>query len=143
MNQPSDSNENLLQCLVSETKNLALMAAREARRTRALRRRCYHQLSFFSVLLFSGICIWLVLVRFGSRHEITNKHVFPDKSNVSAKPTHKLIARTLDQAKNQTLPAPAGITVHQQKVLESGRGLPFVIVHDNMGKRVRIYVVER
>ena len=54
-----------------------------------------------------------------------------------------VIVRTEEQARNEPLPLPDGLTEDQANVVKAARGLPLLLVRDSFGKVERIHVIAR
>ena len=147
MRPPFDPTDPLLRSLAEEAVDLPLRAAVEARRTRELGRRRRRQIALTSTALFCGMCAWQVIQPMNTRRESIGMQ---EPSDAPLKTTHPstetdnhLIVRTEEQARNEPLPLPEGLTREQENVVKAARGLPLVLVRDNTGKVSRIHVIER
>lgn len=151
MKTPMDPTDPLLQSLAEETANLPLMAAVEARKHRALRARRRQQTAITLAVLLSGACGWQIFSwKEANRGSLANRLppiapvAGPTQSTPPAPhPREYFIARTEQQAKNDPLPIPAGLSKEQRAVVESARGLPLLLVYDDSGKVARINLFER
>jgi hypothetical protein len=147
MKTPPDSNEPLLQSLADEVSDLPLLAAQEARKTRALRMKQRRQVSLAITVLLFGMCLWQVF---------PGKNVAPDSiampspavstqqtTTMSLQPSMRVIVRTEEQARNEPLPLPDGLTKDQENVVIAAQGLPLLLIRNSSGIVTRIHVVER
>lgn len=147
MRTPFDPTDPLLQSLTEEAADLPRKAAGEARRTRELGRRRRRQIVMTATALFCGMCAWQVIQPMNTGRESIGMQELPDAplktAHPSREPDNHLIVRTEEQARNEPLPLPEGLTREQENVVKAARGLPLVLVRDNTGKVSRIHVIER
>jgi hypothetical protein len=107
-----------------------------------------------SILVFA-ICAWPVFrPRDVSRESIAMRPIPVEPSPEAApalmpsaladsQPDEFVKVQTEEQAKNEPLPPPAGLSQEQQSLFEAARGLPLLLVRDGAGKVTRIHVIER
>ena len=151
MKTPADPNDPLLRSLADEAADLPLKAAGEARRTRALRMNQRRQVALAITVLFCGVCSWQIYAPRDRSQEPVAIQKSPDApmntDRQTAPPSPQLgkfvIVRTEEQARNEPLPLPDGLTANQAKVVLAAQGLPLLLVRDSSGKVARIHVIER
>jgi hypothetical protein len=147
MKMPFDPSDPLLRSLAEEAADLPLQAAGEARRTQALRRRQRRQVALAFTVLFCGLSAWQILEPRGANQASTAIRLPPTSPTTTAqpplRPSKYVLVRTGDQARNEPLPMPDGITADQAGVVAAARGLPLLLVLDRSGKVARIHIVER
>jgi hypothetical protein len=140
MKTPADPNDPLLRSLVEEAADLPMKAAGEARRTRALRMNQRRHVALAITVLFWGVCVWQI----DATREVDRDFIDIQKSTDA--PTNfakHVIVRTEEQARNEPLPLPDGLTEDQAKVVLAARGLPLLLVRDETGRVTRIHTIER
>lgn len=150
MKTPPDPVDPLLQSLAEEAADLPLKAANEARKARALRAKHRRQIAIAVTVLFCGVSAWQMLPTMDTGRELVVNRQSPDalasarrQTSSSSQLGEYLIARTEEQARNEPLPLPDGLTEEQANVVKSARGLPLLLVRDSVGKVARIHVIER
>ena len=151
MKTPADPNDPLLRSLAEEAADLPLKAADEARRTRALRLQQRRQVALAITALFCGVCSWQIYAPRERSQELAATQKSPDApmniDRQAAPPSPQLgkfvIVRTEEQARNEPLPLPDGLTEDQANVVKAARGLPLLLVRDSFGKVERIHVIAR
>jgi hypothetical protein len=136
MKTPSDPSDPLLQSLAEETADLPLRAAAEARRACTQRLQHRRQFAVAITVLVCGFCVWQMV---SHRDSIAKQNI----ATSSTQPRAQLITRTEEQARNQPLPMPEGLTKDQENVVKAARGLPLLLVRDSSGKVARIHFFER
>ena len=162
MKTPFDPTDPLLQILAEETADLPLQAASEARKTRSLQIKRGRQIALTVVVLFCSVYAWPLFPRSKVGQESVAIQepadapiTFPEKSlqplphipepsaPQSPKPPEVAIVRTKEQAMNEPLPLPEGLTEEQESVVKAARDLPLLLVRDTTGRVVRIHSIER
>ena len=140
MKTPFDPTDPLLRSFADEAADLPLMAAGEARRTRALRAKHRRQVTFAITVLLCGVFALQIHVPRDRGQELVATQKLPDGPTTIA---HTMIVRTEEQARNEPLPLPDGLTEDQAKVVLATQGFPLLLVRDNAGKVARIHFIER
>jgi hypothetical protein len=139
MKTPSEPNDPLLQSIAEEAADMPLKAAVEARKTRIRRTQQRRQIAITAVALFCGVCAWQMFPPAERARDLT--------ANVSISPTPLeqgiLLVRTEEQARNEPLPLPAGLSKDQENLVKAAQGLPLLLVRDSTGRVARIHVFER
>lgn len=162
MKTPFNPTDPLLQILAEDAADLPLNAADEARKTRSLRLKRHRQIALTFTVIFCSTCAWQFFPRGKLGQEyvalpapsdapITNSEKsvqplphFPEPLEpLSPQPRQVAIVRTEEQAMNEPLPLPEGLTKEQEGVVKAARGLPLLLVRDTTGKIARIHVIER
>lgn len=138
MKTPSEPNDPILQSIADEAADLPLMAAGEARKTRIRRTQQRRQLALTAIAIVCGVCAWKAVPPSERSRGLT--------TNVSTRPSPlsqgTVIVRTEEQARNEPLPMPAGLSRDQEAVVAAAQGLPLLLARDSTG-RVHIHVFER
>jgi hypothetical protein len=152
MKTPSHLPDPLLQSLTEEAAYLPLEAAAEARRTHELRREQKQRLALIVTALCCGLYA-LKMVPSRDANRISAAAQAPAAVSVdpvrqaqpprAVPPATHWIVRTEEQARQEPLPLPEGLTHEQENVLIAARGLPLLLVRDSSGKVARIHVIER
>ena len=167
MKTPFDSTDPLLQILAEEAADLPLKAANEARKSRSLEAKRRRQIAIAVSVLFCAMCVWQffpqgqvgkdpVAIQTPADAPIAvpepaslepslqpMPHV-PEPSDPPSPQSHEVaIARTQEQAMNEPLLLPEGLTEEQASVVMAARDLPLLLVRDTTGKVARIHVIER
>ena len=140
MKTPADPNDPLMRSLAEEAADLPLMAASEARRTRALRMKQRRQVTLSMTVLMCGLCAWQIYAPRDKGRGLIATHTSPEAPMNVAK---HLIVRTEEQARNEPLPLPDGLTANQAKVVLAAQGLPLLLIRDHTGRVARIHFIER
>ncbi len=162
MKTPFDPADPLRQILAEETADLPLKAASEARKSRSLQAKYRLQIATTVSVLFCTMCVW----QFFPREQVSKESMalqtpaaapiaFPDESSrpfphspeptepPSPQPREVETVQTQEQAINDPLPLPEGLTEEQANVVNAARGLPLLLVRDTSGRVTRIHVIER
>jgi hypothetical protein len=139
MKTPADPNDPLLRSLAEEACDLPLKAAGEARRTRAIRMKQRRQVTLSMTVLMCGLCAWQIYAPRDKGRELIAIHTSPEAPMNVAK---HVIVRTEEQARNEPLPLPDGLSADQTKVVLAAQGLPLLLIRDSSGKVARIHVIE-
>ena len=164
MKTPPDPTDPLLQSFADEAADLPLRGANEARITRARAMQHRRQFALTVTVLFCGVCAWQGFTpRDAGRETIAVQTIpaepAPRPAHDSAPPSPAPIptpsappepepreyvkVQTEEQAMNDPLPIPDGLSKEQRAVVVAARGLPLLLVRDSSGKVTRIHVIER
>lgn len=151
MRTPFDPTDHLLQSLADEAADLPRRAAAEARQTRTLRAKQRRQFGLTLAVLLASVGVWQIFPRVERGAESFAMKSLPvaivtlpeQPASTTPEPRGYVIVRTEEQARNEPLPIPEGLSKEQRAVVEAARGLPLVLVRDSSGKVARIHVIER